>query len=59
MLKQTYNERPTCAEVLSQFNSWDITISEGKKDNNYDKNLNQMKQFSNKFFNNYFEEKSK
>ena len=59
MLNPTYAERPTCAEVLSQFNYWDITISEVKEDNNYIKNIIQLKQFSNKFFNNFFNEKFK
>ena len=59
MLEETYAERPTCAELLSQFNSFDITYSEVKKDNNYNKNMNQMNEYSNKFFNNYFEEKTK
>ena len=31
MLQIRYKLRPTCAEVLSQFNSWDITINEVEK----------------------------
>ena len=59
MLATKYRERPNCDVVLSQFNSWNITISEVKEDNNYDKNFNHLKQFSNKFFGNYFESKFK
>ena len=60
MVKQTFDERPTCADiVLSQFNSCDISICEAKQDNNYHKNIIHLNQYSNKFFNNYFEEKCK
>ena len=59
MLKQKDNERPTCSEVLSQFYLWDIRICEAKQDNNYNKNIIHLKQYSKKFFNDYFEEKIK
>ena len=58
MSEVKYRDRPTCAEVLSQFDSWDISIEEVKQSDGYEKIVNNMKEFSNKFFNNYFEFKS-
>ena len=57
MTKTIYADRPTCAELLSQFNSWDITANELKSDENHRKNVKKLKQFSNKFFYNFFKEK--
>ena len=56
MISMIYRERPTCAQVLSQFNSWNITISEVEESDKYQKNVNQMRNLSNKFFYNYFQE---
>ena len=54
MLATKYRERPTCDEVLSQFNSCDMTISDVKNCLIYDKIIDNMKCFSNQFFYNYF-----
>ena len=51
--------RPTCAQLISQFYSWDINVKEVTESDTYNENVNQLKQFSNKFYNNYFEEKFK
>ena len=59
LISQPFDERPTCAQLLSQLSSWDITINEVKESKSYQKNMNQLKQFSNQFFNNYFEVKIK
>ena len=49
MFKNSFEERPTCDEILIQFNAWNITKNETKESKNFEKNLNQMKQFSNSF----------
>ena len=57
MMATIYKDRPTCAQVLSQFISWDITISEVKRSENYNQIIDNMKRFSNKFFYKYFKHK--
>ena len=59
MMKEVYRLRPSSAQVLSTIDSWDITVNKVQLSKTYQKNVNQLKQFSNKFFNNYFEYKFK
>ena len=53
MMNPVFRLRPNCTELLSQFDSWDITIAEVKSSENYSKNLDQLENFCYKFFISY------
>ena len=49
-----YVDRPTCAQVVAQFDSWNIKFIDLKSLEIYDKYLDNMENFFDKFFFNYF-----
>ena len=51
MCHHIYRRRPTCAELLSEYNRWGITTDDIKESFNSAENLNQNS--DNTFFNNY------
>ena len=53
MCHQLYRGRPTCADLLSDYNRWGITSDDIKESFNFTENLNEVKNSYNTFFNNY------
>ena len=59
MCHHIYRRRPTCAELLSEYNQWGITGDDIKKLFDFSENLNQVQNSDNTFFNNYLTTKLK
>ena len=57
MFNPFYEERPTCAELLSDPNAWLIQIEKMKSTENYKNYLKELREYENKFYFNYFVEK--
>ena len=53
MCHQIYRRRPTCAELLSEYNRWSITSDDIKENLNFSEQLNQVQNSDNTFFNNF------
>ena len=53
MCHQIYKRRPTCAELLLEYNRWGITGDVIKELFNITENLNKAENSDNTFFNNY------
>ena len=59
MCHPIYRGRPTCADLLSEYNKWGITVEEIKDSLTFEIELNQAQLSNNIFFNNYLSKKLK
>ena len=55
MHKKKYKKRPTCVQLLSDYNKWSIDKSEIKHSNDFEEKNDLVK--TNKFFDNYLKSK--
>jgi hypothetical protein len=53
MCHHIYRRRPTCVELLSEYNRWGITGDDMKESFNFTENLNEVENSDKTFFNNY------
>ena len=57
MCHHIYRRRPTCAELLSEYYQWGISMNGVKNSINFNEQLNLVQNSNYKFFNNYLSTK--